>query len=168
MGPARKLQGSPAHAELMSRRSAVTLSCDLSDGAILAGDSRSGPTQSRVARLSGADLHSQSHGDDPRRESYGDASVPDVLLGDRRSRAPPSWPTWTTVTVGPFDYVKANVEAWEARYDDQLRLARRQWTADEPTWGIFAIRETIAGILPAELGGAKTLELGCGTSYVST
>jgi SAM-dependent methyltransferase len=71
------------------------------------------------------------------------------------------------VTVGPFDYVKANVEAWESRGDDQLRLARRQWTADEPTWGIFAIREEIAGILPADLDGSKTLELGCGTSYVS-
>ncbi len=66
-----------------------------------------------------------------------------------------------------MDHVRANAEAWEARRDDQSELARRQWAAVEPTWGVFGIPESAAGILPARLDGAKAVELGCGTAYVS-
>ncbi len=68
---------------------------------------------------------------------------------------------------GSLDHVKINAEAWGARREDQLKLGRRQWAADEPTWGIFSIRESDAGILPPQLNGMKTVELGCGTGYVS-
>ena len=51
--------------------------------------------------------------------------------------------------------------------EDQLALAARAWAADEPTWGIFEIRESTAGILPAEVAGMDVVELGCGTAYVS-
>lgn len=67
----------------------------------------------------------------------------------------------------PVDHLEANVAAWEARGEDQLLLARRQWSAAEPMWGIFAIPEAVVGILPAHLDGARTVELGCGTAYVS-
>jgi SAM-dependent methyltransferase len=67
----------------------------------------------------------------------------------------------------PLDYLRANVVAWEARREDQLILARRAWTAEEPTWGIFGVPESTVGLLPRELGGARTVELGCGTAYVS-
>ncbi len=66
-----------------------------------------------------------------------------------------------------LDHVRVNAEAWEARRDDQSELARRQWAAVEPTWGIFGIPESAAGILPSCLDGAKAVELGCGTAYVS-
>jgi len=67
----------------------------------------------------------------------------------------------------PLDYLAANVRAWEARRDDQLVLARRLWSAEEPSWGIFGVAEAEAGLLPHTLEGARTVELGCGTAYVS-
>jgi SAM-dependent methyltransferase len=71
------------------------------------------------------------------------------------------------VTEEPLDYVKVNATAWDARHEEQLKTARRGWTADEPSWGIFGIPEGAARILPVDLEGARTAELGCGTAYVS-
>lgn len=67
----------------------------------------------------------------------------------------------------PFDYLDANVAGWERQHDSQVVLARRQWTADEPTWGVFAIPESVAGVLPADVTGRRAVEIGCGTAYVS-
>lgn len=67
----------------------------------------------------------------------------------------------------PWDHVHANVEVWQARRADQLALAERAWAAEEPTWGIFGIPESRAGVLPSELEGLDVVELGCGTAYVS-
>lgn len=69
--------------------------------------------------------------------------------------------------ASPFDYLRANTEAWEGRRQDQLLLAGRQWAATEPTWGIFGVPESQARLLPTSLSGARTLEFGCGTAYVS-
>jgi SAM-dependent methyltransferase len=66
-----------------------------------------------------------------------------------------------------LEYLGANTAAWEARRDDQLDLARRAWSAQEPTWGIFGVPEATAGLLPASLEGISAVELGCGTAYVS-
>jgi SAM-dependent methyltransferase len=71
------------------------------------------------------------------------------------------------VTEDSLGYVKANTDAWEARGEDQLELARRQWSGTEPTWGLFRIPESTVDLLPADLDGARTVELGCGTGYVS-
>ncbi len=64
------------------------------------------------------------------------------------------------------DYLRANAAAWNARRDDQLAFAQRQWTA-EPSWGIFDVPEAAARLLPSELHGLRAVELGCGTAYVS-
>jgi SAM-dependent methyltransferase len=71
------------------------------------------------------------------------------------------------MSPGPLEHLQANVAAWEARGEEQTRLARRQWAAPEPTWGVFAIPESVVKILPPRLKGARTAELGCGTGYVS-
>ena len=71
------------------------------------------------------------------------------------------------MTEDPLDYLTSNVDAWDARREDQLALARRQWSAAEPTWGLFGVPETVAGLLPAHLEDARAVELGCGTGYVS-
>jgi SAM-dependent methyltransferase len=69
--------------------------------------------------------------------------------------------------VDSLGYVKANVDAWDARRVDQLELARRQWSASEPSWGIFGVPESQAGLLARDLTGVRAVELGCGTAYVS-
>lgn len=71
------------------------------------------------------------------------------------------------MTDGPPDYLAANVAWWETRRSDQVELARRQWSAAEPSWGIFGVPESVARILPTDVDGADVVELGCGTAYVS-
>jgi SAM-dependent methyltransferase len=71
------------------------------------------------------------------------------------------------VTGDSLGYIRANTDVWEARRDDQLVMARRAWSATEPVWGIFGIPESTVGLLPADLGGVRAVELGCGTAYVS-
>jgi SAM-dependent methyltransferase len=66
-----------------------------------------------------------------------------------------------------LDYLAGNVAAWDARREDQLALARTQWAANEPTWGNFAVPDASARLLPDDLDGARTVEIGCGTAYVS-
>jgi SAM-dependent methyltransferase len=43
----------------------------------------------------------------------------------------------------------------------------RNWAAAEPGWGIWGIPEAQAGVLPRGLAGRDSIELGCGTGYVS-
>jgi SAM-dependent methyltransferase len=69
--------------------------------------------------------------------------------------------------VEPLGYVRVNVAAWEARREEQLALARREWAAAEPSWGVFGVPESVAGLLPDDLNGLTVVELGCGTAYVS-
>jgi SAM-dependent methyltransferase len=71
------------------------------------------------------------------------------------------------VAEQPLDYVKINADSWNALHEEQLRTARRGWSAAEPTWGCFGVPEAEARILPADVEGARTVELGCGTAYVS-
>ncbi|HEY8548284.1 MAG TPA: class I SAM-dependent methyltransferase [Acidimicrobiales bacterium] len=70
-------------------------------------------------------------------------------------------------TDASMDHVRGNVAHWQTREDDEVRLARRQWAADEPTWGIFGVPEAEARVLPERLEGVDAVELGCGTGYVS-
>jgi SAM-dependent methyltransferase len=71
------------------------------------------------------------------------------------------------MTDDPPDYLAVNVASWNARGESELALARSQWAAAEPTWGIFSIHESDVGLLPDDLDGRRTVELGCGTAYVS-
>jgi len=64
-------------------------------------------------------------------------------------------------------HVAANAAFWEARREDQLRLAAEQWADSEPSWGIFGVPESVAGLLPVDVAGRDVVELGCGTAYVS-
>lgn len=68
---------------------------------------------------------------------------------------------------GSLEYLRANTDAWEARREDQLSLARRQWSAADPRWGLFGIPESEVRLLPTHLEGVRAAELGCGTAYVS-
>ena len=68
----------------------------------------------------------------------------------------------------PSHYLQRNAAAWNARREDQLVAARLGWTAEHPRWGIFGIPERDVQLLPEALDGAKVVELGCGTAYVSS
>jgi SAM-dependent methyltransferase len=67
---------------------------------------------------------------------------------------------------GPADHVAANRRQWDAWAADYVAAGERAWSGD-PSWGLFGIPETEVGVLPASVEGLDTIELGCGTGYVS-
>jgi len=71
------------------------------------------------------------------------------------------------VTETP-DHVLRNRSAWDEWAADYAGAGLRNWAAADPTWGVWAIPEAQAGVLPAGLAGLDTIELGCGTGYVSS
>jgi SAM-dependent methyltransferase len=65
------------------------------------------------------------------------------------------------------EHVARNRAAWDGYAPDYVEAGRLAWAADEPAWGVFSVSEARLGVLPAELEGKDTIELGCGTGYVS-
>jgi SAM-dependent methyltransferase len=65
------------------------------------------------------------------------------------------------------EHVARNRVHWDDQASEYVPEGRRNWEADEPTWGIFGVPESEVGLLPAELDGRDAIELGCGTGYVS-
>ena len=68
--------------------------------------------------------------------------------------------------TGPPDYVARNRSAWDGYAVEYVIPGRRGW-GGEPKWGIWGIPEAAVGVLP-DVEGRDTLELGCGTAYVSS
>jgi SAM-dependent methyltransferase len=64
------------------------------------------------------------------------------------------------------DHVRNNRELWNRWAADYVEPGRAGWAREEPDWGIWGVRESVLGILP-EVAGRDTVELGCGTAYVS-
>jgi SAM-dependent methyltransferase len=69
--------------------------------------------------------------------------------------------------TGTADHVLVNRSAWDGWAESYAAAGHRNWSAAEPRWGIFGVAEAEAGLLPADLGGRDSIELGCGTGYVS-
>ena len=65
------------------------------------------------------------------------------------------------------EHVARNRAAWDVFAADYVAAGERNWAADEPTWGIFSVSEADLGLLPKNLADKDTIELGCGTAYVS-
>ena len=65
------------------------------------------------------------------------------------------------------DYLGRNRDSWERWARDYESRGRRHWASAEPSWGIWDVPETELRLLP-DLAGRDTLELGCGTAYVSS
>jgi SAM-dependent methyltransferase len=59
-----------------------------------------------------------------------------------------------------------NREYWTDQAPSYVEAARRNWAAEEPSWGIFGVPEATVGIVP-EVDGLDVVELGCGTAYWS-
>jgi SAM-dependent methyltransferase len=65
------------------------------------------------------------------------------------------------------EHVRRNREAWDRFAASYVEPGRRLWATDAPTWGIYQVPEADLGVLPASVVGLDTVELGCGTAYVS-
>jgi hypothetical protein len=68
--------------------------------------------------------------------------------------------------TGTADHVLRNRAVWDQWAPDYTSAGLRNWSAAEPTWGIWGIPEAEVGVMPSGLDGADTIELGCGTGYV--
>jgi len=64
------------------------------------------------------------------------------------------------------DHVARNRASWNRSAAKYAEPGRRNWAAEQPSWGIWGIPESEARILP-DVAGLDTIELGCGTGYVS-
>jgi len=71
------------------------------------------------------------------------------------------------VSENPSDHVQKNRAAWDKFAPQYVETGERNWTTDEPTWGIFDVPESQLRMLPVNLNGLDTVELGCGTAYIS-
>ncbi len=64
------------------------------------------------------------------------------------------------------DYVLRNRVLWDTSAPDWVSSGERGWR-QEPRWGIWQIPESELGLLPDDMSGMRSIELGCGTGYVS-
>jgi SAM-dependent methyltransferase len=56
---------------------------------------------------------------------------------------------------------------WDLWAADYAAMGLHAWSTADPSWGIWSIPEASVHALPADLAGRDTIELGCGTGYVS-
>jgi SAM-dependent methyltransferase len=68
--------------------------------------------------------------------------------------------------TSPAEHVLRNRKHWDRLARDYAGSGRRNWQED-PSWGIWHIPETEARLLP-DVADLDTIELGCGTAYVSS
>jgi len=66
------------------------------------------------------------------------------------------------------EHVAKNRGYWDANADWWAAPGERAWRQDEPTWGVWGVPESDLHMLPADMTGMATVELGCGTGYVSS
>lgn len=65
------------------------------------------------------------------------------------------------------DYLAVNERAWTQLADSFVDAGEKSWASEEPHWGVFGLPESEVGLLTEDLEGKKSIELGCGTGYVS-
>jgi SAM-dependent methyltransferase len=67
------------------------------------------------------------------------------------------------------EYVLRNRDAWDRWAGDYVANGEESWSLapGEERWGIWGIPESDVHLLPDDLAGLDTIELGCGTGYVS-
>src|SRR5437588_4094847 len=63
------------------------------------------------------------------------------------------------------EHVQRNRAAWDQWAPDWVASGRRNWQ-EEPSWGVWGIPESEVHLLP-DVAARDTIELGCGTAYVS-
>jgi SAM-dependent methyltransferase len=68
---------------------------------------------------------------------------------------------------GADEHVRRNRAAWDRWAAEYAAAGARLWALPQPEWGIWHVAEAQAGVLPADLDGRDSIELGCGTGYIS-
>jgi SAM-dependent methyltransferase len=66
----------------------------------------------------------------------------------------------------PPDHVERNRAVWDRWAPDWVAAGERNWAADEPRWGLWAIPEAELRMIEG-VADLDAIELGCGTAYVS-
>jgi SAM-dependent methyltransferase len=66
------------------------------------------------------------------------------------------------------EHAQKNRAAWDAWASDYEETGHRNWSSDEPDWGIWGVPEADLRMLPEDMSGVDAIELGCGTGYVSS
>ena len=71
--------------------------------------------------------------------------------------------------MGSHQRYAANRDAWDGLADEYAPSAEKAWARQpgDETWGLYGLPEATVGMLDVPLDGADTIELGCGTAYVS-
>jgi SAM-dependent methyltransferase len=77
------------------------------------------------------------------------------------------WNPGVTESAELPEHAQRNRRHWDAMADAWVEPGRRNWEAAEPSWGAWGIPESQLRLLPDDLAGKDTIELGCGTGYVS-
>jgi SAM-dependent methyltransferase len=65
------------------------------------------------------------------------------------------------------DHVLANRRGWNECSEEFVEPGRVAWGSTEPFWGVFSVPESRLGVLPDDVMALESVELGCGTGYVS-
>jgi SAM-dependent methyltransferase len=65
------------------------------------------------------------------------------------------------------DHVQTNRMRWDADAHNWVEGGHQNWALSEPHWGIWQVPESQLQVLP-DVRGLDTIELGCGTGYVSS
>jgi SAM-dependent methyltransferase len=66
------------------------------------------------------------------------------------------------------EHAQKNRAAWDEWASDYVETGHRNWSSDEPDWGIWGVPEAELRMLPEDMTGMDAIELGCGTAYVSS
>jgi SAM-dependent methyltransferase len=69
--------------------------------------------------------------------------------------------------TGTSEHVPRNRAVWDRLAAEYAEPGLRGWAQAAPAWGIWQVPEAQAGVLPADLASRDSIELGCGTGYVS-
>ena len=85
---------------------------------------------------------------------------------------PPASTTTTTAAATDEtlpEHVARNRAAWDEWAPDFVANGELSWglAAGDEKWGVWDIPERVVRLLPDDLSGRDTIELGCGTGYVS-
>ncbi len=64
-------------------------------------------------------------------------------------------------------HVRENRAYWDGIADDWVAAGERAWETHDPYWGCWHLPEDELRLLPESMEGMDTIELGCGTGYIS-